>query len=253
MEKNQNREYTRAEKADLLYSKILESGISLSDRQISQFIQYYEMLVEKNKVMNLTAITDFQDVVVKHFADSLSISKVLNIGQNNSLIDVGTGAGFPGIPLKILYPDIKLVLLDSLKKRLLFLEEVINSIGLDKVETIHGRAEDLGHTESYREKFDICVSRAVANMSTLAELTLPFVSVGSHVVMYKGDHKKTSEEIEESKKAVSLLGGKISEIKSFELDEEEKAERTLVVITKNKKTPEKYPRKAGTPSKEPIK
>lgn len=224
-------------------------GISLSDKQKKQFVDYYEILIEWNKVMNLTGITEWEEVVNKHFIDSLGIVKSqIKMTQVSFLIDVGTGAGFPGIPLKIVFPNIKVTLLDSLNKRINFLNEVISILGLKDIEAIHGRAEDLGHNVSYRQKYDICVSRAVANMSSLSELCLPFVKEGGYFVSYKSD--KATEEIELSGKAISVLGGELEKCVSFDLDDSTK--RNLYLIKKVLNTPNKFPRKAGTPVKDPL-
>lgn len=226
-------------------------GITLSEKQLGQFYQYYELLIEWNKVMNLTAITELDEVISKHFIDSLSLIRAIKdlSGLHSSVIDVGTGAGFPGIPLKIAFPELKLTLLDSLNKRIKFLNEVIEKLGLNKIETIHGRAEDYGRDVKYREQFDFCVSRAVANAATLSEYCLPFVRVGGCFVPYKSG--KIDEELETGRKAIRALGGDIEEIIRFELAGAE-ADRALVVIKKVEKTGKRYPRKAGVPSKEPI-
>lgn len=226
-------------------------GIILSEKQFEQFYKYYELLIEWNKVMNLTAITELDEVISKHFIDSLSLIRAVKdlSGLDSSVIDVGTGAGFPGIPLKIAFPELKLTLLDSLNKRIKFLNEVIEKLGLDKIETIHGRAEDYGRDVKYREQFDFCVSRAVANAATLSEYCLPFVRVGGCFFPYKSG--KIDEELEAGRKAIRALGGDIEEIIRFELAGAE-ADRALVVIKKVEKTGKRYPRKAGVPSKEPI-
>lgn len=227
-----------------------EWNLELSELQLSQLEKYYEMLVEKNKVMNLTGITEFEEVVLKHFVDSLAIANILDMSGVNSLIDVGTGAGFPGIPIKIAFPHIKVVLLDSLKKRLLFLDEVIEELDLQDIETVHGRSEDLGKSDEYREKFLVCTSRAVANMSTLSELCIPFVKEGGMFVAYKAGGSE--DEIEEGLKAIKILGGKVDKIHKLTLPDSD-IERVFAIIKKEKVTPKKFPRKAGTPAKEPIK
>lgn len=223
--------------------------IKLTDRQISQFIEYYRLLIEWNKIMNLTAITDFEEVINKHFIDSLAVVKALDMSRNISVIDIGTGAGFPGIPLKIAFPDLNIVLLDSLNKRINFLNEVINKLELNDIYTIHGRAEDFSRDLMYREKFDLCVSRAVANLAVLAEYCMPYVKVGGSFISYKSG--KIEEELEASKKAVSMLGGKIKRSVLFCIPNTD-IERAFISINKAKKTPIKYPRKAGVPSKNPI-
>lgn len=237
---------------EILYKGLKELDITITKKQEEQLIEFYEMLVEKNKVMNLTGITEFNEVVIKHFLDSLAIVKSVNKDKFNEqidIIDVGTGAGFPGIPLKIVFPEINIVLLDSLNKRLVFLNEVIDKLGLHNISTIHGRSEDLAKKPEFREKFDLCVSRAVANMSTLCEFCIPFVKVGGCFVSYKaGD---SSEEINNAEFAITKLGGKQKSQVEFVLPESE-LNRVFVNIEKVKSTPKAYPRKAGTPLKEPL-
>ncbi|MCD7737880.1 MAG: 16S rRNA (guanine(527)-N(7))-methyltransferase RsmG [Lachnospiraceae bacterium] len=222
--------------------------IELSELQKEQFFQYYDLLIKWNSVMNLTAITDFNEVCEKHFVDSVSLVKVLDVSKCVSLMDVGTGAGFPGIPLKIVFPQLKVTLLDSLNKRVNFLNEVIVKLKLKNISAFHGRAEDFSRKPEYREKYDVCVSRAVANMSTLSEYCLPFVKVGGYFVPYKS--QKGLEEIGEAEKAITLLGSRYQKKVEFHLGEEEY--RVLFLINKVKATPKKYPRKAGLPAKEPI-
>ena len=225
-------------------------GVTITDHQYAQYLKYYEMLVEKNKVMNLTAITEYDEVLDKHFIDSLSIVKAVDLNQVTTIMDVGTGAGFPGIPLKIAFPHLKITLLDSLNKRIKFIQEVVDELGLADVTLCHGRAEDFGHKAEYRQQFDICTSRAVANLTTLTEYCLPFVNKGGQFISYKsGD---VDEELKASEKAVAVLGGKIGKVVSFNLPETDLS-RTMVPVKKVGPTPGKYPRKAGTPSKEPIK
>lgn len=221
--------------------------LSLTDKQAEQFLCYYELLIQKNKVMNLTAITEFEDVVLKHFLDSLMICKVHKL--EGTLIDVGTGAGFPGIPLKIMYPDLRVVLLDSLNKRIQFLNEVIQELELTGIETIHGRAEDFAKQKIYREQFDLCISRAVANLSSLAEYCIPFVKIGGYFIPYKSG--KMQEELNSGKKAVKLFGGELETINEFKLPGTD-ISRCLLQIRKINATPHKYPRKAGVPTREPI-
>lgn len=227
-------------------------SINLEKNQLEQFYKYYEILVEWNKVMNLTAITEMEEVISKHFVDSLSLIKILgDLGtEDYSIIDVGTGAGFPGIPLKIAFPQLKITLMDSLNKRINFLSEVINNLDLKEICAIHGRAEDLGRDINYREQYDVCVSRAVANLSTLSEYCMPFVKVGGCFIPYKSG--KIEEELTEAKHAVFLLGGKIEGTERFLLPGTE-AERSLIKINKVNGISKKYPRKAGSPSKEPLK
>ena len=297
-------------------------GVRLTGEQIEKFMDYYELLIEWNSFMNLTAITDFEEVVLKHFVDSLAVcqtevfcdssviyrterlcdsSVVYQTGrfcessvvcqterfcdspasyqteyqierfcdgfkfeeeepgkdhemiflENDriSLIDIGTGAGFPGIPLKIVFPEMKVTLLDSLNKRVKFLNTVIDKLNLKNVEVIHGRAEDFARQQLYREQYDLCVSRAVANLSTLTELCIPFVRVNGYFISYKSE--KLKEELSAGEKAIEILGGKVTEQKEYLLPDTD-IKRSLLLIRKVKDTPKKYPRKAGTPAKEPI-
>lgn len=223
--------------------------MELTTEQSKKFNRYYELLIEWNQKFNLTAITDRDEVWVKHFEDSLSIDRILDMSKVESVIDVGTGAGFPGIPLKIVYPKIKLTLLDSLDKRVRFLKEVISELDLENVTALHGRAEDYGRDEIHREKYDLCVSRAVASLPVLTELCVPFVKVGGCFVAYKSE--KAEEEINASGKATDSLGAKISSTESFSLSGGEYG-RTLIKIDKILNTPDIYPRRAGLPSKKPI-
>ena len=234
-----------------------ELNITLSQRQLEQFFKYYEMLIEKNKVMNLTAITELSDVITKHFVDSLllvlaapELGLKLDGSVEYSCIDVGTGAGFPGIPLKIAFPWLKITLLDSLNKRVGFLNEVIEALGLTDITAVHGRAEDYGRDAKYREQYDICVSRAVANMSTLSEYCIPFVKKGGYFIPYKSG--KADEEIAQARSAVKKLGGEMKDIIVKILPEAD-VERTFVPVKKMAITAKKYPRKAGLPGKEPLK
>jgi 16S rRNA (guanine527-N7)-methyltransferase len=223
--------------------------IILSEKQIEQFITYYELLIEWNKVMNLTAITEFEEVIQKHFIDSLSIVKAIKLDDKMKIIDIGTGAGFPGIPLKIAFPNIEVVLLDSLNKRINFLNEVINKLELKNIMTIHGRAEDFSREKDYREKFDLCVSRAVSNLASLSEYCMPYVKVKGKFISYKSG--KIEEEVLLGKKAVHILGGKIEEEVLFCIPNTD-IERAFVIISKNQSTPKQYPRKAGIPTKNPL-
>ncbi len=239
-------------RTDYMIKAFRDIGISLSDKQVDQFNKYYSLLIEQNKVMNLTAITDYEEVVIKHFIDSLCLIRVTDLSEEKKIIDVGTGAGFPGIPLKIVYPNLRLVLLDSLNKRIKFLEDVISELGLNRnsITTIHGRAEDFGQDELYREKFDLCVSRAVANLSTLSEYCIPFVKLEGSFIPYKaGD---IQDEVKEARKAVNTLGGNIKIVDSFRLPGTD-IDRSLIKIDKINKTPKKYPRQAGKPKNQPLK
>ncbi len=232
------------------FEKDLENlGMKLSEKQIEQFLLYYEMLVEQNKVMNLTAITDYEEVLKKHFIDSLSLVKAYDLSKEISIIDVGTGAGFPGLPLKIAFPNLQVTLLDSLNKRVYFLNTVIEKLGLSDIKGIHGRAEDFAKN-TLREKYDLCVSRAVANLSTLSEYCLPFVKVGGQFISYKSE--KIVEEKTAAENAIKILGGKVANQVEFTLPDCD-IYRNLFVIEKIKNTPKKYPRKAGLPAKEPLK
>ena len=235
--------------SQIFEEKLSQIGITLSDKQKEQFDKFYELLVEWNKVMNLTGITEYEEVNEKHFVDSLSIVKAIDMNQVHSLVDIGTGAGFPGIPLKIAFPHIKVVLLDSLNKRINFLNTVIKELGLENIETIHGRAEDFAKQPEYREQFDLCVSRAVANLATLSEYCIPYVKKDGMFVPYKSG--EIDEEVEQSKKAIHVLGGKLDKIIKFQLPGTEIG-RSFVKINKVQNTAKKYPRKAGLPSKEPI-
>lgn len=232
------------------FRKSLEQlQIELTDKQIRQFLQYYEILIEWNSFMNLTGITEYNEVVNKHFIDSLSLIKVLDVSESANVLDMGTGAGFPGIPLKIAFPNLKIVLLDSLNKRIKFLNEVILRLNLENITAIHGRAEDFGKNPLYREQFDLVVSRAVANLTTLSEYCIPYVKKDGYFISYKSG--TIQEELEQSKRAIKILGAKLTKVETFILPETE-IERSLVMIQKKKETPNIYPRSAGKPSKEPI-
>ena len=227
-----------------------EFNITLSDLQLQQFMTYYELLVEWNGFMNLTAITEYEEVLKKHFIDSLSLVKVCDLTKEMSMIDIGTGAGFPGVPLKIAFPNLKVTLLDSLHKRVQFLNTVIEKLALTNIDTVHGRAEDFARPGSLREQYDICVSRAVANLTTLSEYCIPFVKRGGVFVSYKSE--KLLEEKQEAEEAISILGGNVEKQVQFTLPNSDIC-RNLFVIKKVKDSPKKYPRKAGLPAKEPLK
>ena len=222
-------------------------GIELTNSQLNAFETYYDMLIDRNKVMNLTAITEFDEVMDKHFLDSIYLFRSIELKADYKLIDIGTGAGFPGIPLKIVFPELKITLLDSLNKRVGFLNDVIDELNLNDIEAIHGRAEDIARDKTYRASYDIAVSRAVANLSTLSEYCLPFVKIGGKFVSYKsGD---CADEVDNAKAAIHLLGGKINKIDEFSYSNNS---RSFIVIDKVMNTSNKYPRKAGLPSKKPL-
>lgn len=235
------------ERQKYLKEKIEALGIVINDEQCKMLETYYEMLTEKNKVMNLTTITDFEKAVDKHFADSLSIvyaadrdKKLKNMLESGCrVLDLGTGAGFPGLPLKIVFPKLKITLMDSLNKRLLFLDEVIERLGLDNISTVHARAEEFARKAEYREQYDLLVSRAVANLSLLSELSLGFVKPGGLFVPYKAGG--SDDEIKNALKAVTVMGGKMTETVKFTLPGTD-FERVMPVIKKVNATPGKYPR-----------
>lgn len=230
--------------------KIIEEfrkiSIEITENDADLYYKYMKTLLEWNEKINLTAITDENDIILKHFVDSVTINKYINKGD--IVMDMGTGAGFPGIPLKILNKENKLILVDSLNKRINFLEEVKNELKLEKLDLIHSRAEDLAKNKEYRENMDIVTSRAVANLRVLVEYMLPFVKIGGRCICMKGPN--ADEEMKEAKKAIELLGGKIVEVENIKLDDE--MERNILIIKKIKATPNKYPRKAGTPIKQPL-
>ncbi len=234
----------------LFIDNLKELGVEIDSKQLEQFNQYYETLVEWNEFMNLTGITEYDEVLLKHFVDSLVLDpNKLITSDKIRLIDVGTGAGFPGLPIKIAFPNVDVVLLDSLNKRIKFLDEVINKLGLENIKTIHSRAEDGGRNKELREQFDIAISRAVANLSSLAEYNLPYVKLGGYFVAMKSG--EIDEEAENAKKAIKLLGGQLEKITKFRLPNTD-IDRSLVLIKKVKETSKKYPRKAGLPTKEPL-
>ncbi len=227
------------------YAKKLE--IVLSENYVKKFYEYMLLLLEWNEKINLTSITDEKDIVLKHFVDSITICKY--IPKNAKLLDVGTGAGFPGIPVKIVRDDVEVVLLDSLNKRILFLDDVINKLNMKNIRAIHGRAEEFGRNKDFRQCFDVVTSRAVANMAVLSEYLIPFSKLGGKCVIMKG--ADFEEELNNSKKAIKVLGGKINSVDEFVLPASD-MKRTIVVVDKVGDTPKQYPRKAGTPAKKPI-
>ncbi len=230
--------------------QITEGQVLLTDVQLAQFEQYYDRLIEKNKVMNLTAITEREDVILKHFIDSLALARYVKLWEKEyKIIDVGTGAGFPGIPLKIAFPNLQVTLFDSLNKRIKFLQEMIDTLKLKEITAVHGRAEEGARDKNMREKYDFAVSRAVANMTVLSEYCIPFVKVGGYFIPYKTG--TVEEEITQGKKAIQILGGKIEKIEKLMLPDSD-ISRSFVFIKKEKQTPKAYPRKAGTASKQPL-
>lgn len=232
------------------FKKMLEEkGITLSSQQLSQYEQYFHLLVEWNEKMNLTAITDREEVYLKHFYDSVSAAFYYDFSKPLKICDVGAGAGFPSIPIKIAFPNIHVTIVDSLNKRITFLEHLAKELQLDGVSFIHDRAETFGQNKEHREMYDVVTARAVARLSVLSELCLPLVKVGGSFIAMKAAHAK--EELEAGKKAISTLGGKLVETYSFTLPIEE-SERNILIVDKVRATPKKYPRKPGTPNKAPI-
>ena len=231
--------------------KLIDNGkkinININDEQAQKYYNYMNLLIEWNEKINLTAITNPDEIIIKHFIDSITIDKYIE--KNNRIIDVGTGAGFPGIPLSILRDDLDITLMDSLNKRIKFLDEVRELNHLNNISTIHGRAEELGKNKSFREKYDIATSRAVAPLNVLLEYMLPFVKVGGYYICMKGSN--VEDEIANSKTALSKLKGKIEKIETFKLPDTEYG-RNIIIIKKIENTPSKYPRKPGTPAKEPL-
>ena len=227
--------------------RLKDFNIKINDEQIKRFMNYMNLLLEWNEKINLTAITQPEEVKLKHFVDSLTVLKYIN--DDDKVIDIGTGAGFPGIPLKIMNENTKITLLDSLNKRINFLNIVIETLNLRNIQAIHGRAEEIARNKLYREKYDVAVSRAVANLSTLTEYMLPFVKVGGKCICMKGAN--VNEELERAQNAIKELGGEIERVDNFYLSDNDN-ERNIIVIKKIKETNPKYPRKAGMPSKEPL-
>ncbi len=232
---------------NIMCEYLVELNIELSDTQLEQFYNYMELLLEWNKVINLTAITDPEEIIKKHFIDSLTIIKRLK--ETSSIIDVGSGAGFPGIPIKIFFPRTNVILLDSLNKRIKFLNEVIEKLNLKGIKAVHGRAEDFGRNKEYREKFDVATARAVAPLQVLIEYLMPFVKVGGSCLCMKGSNSE--EEIKNSENAINMLGGNLIKTEEFIIPKTD-IKRRVVEIKKIKETEKKYPRKAGVPSKTPL-
>lgn len=222
--------------------------IEFNEKQIKQFYTYMNLLLEWNEKINLTAIIEPSDIILKHFIDSITINKYIK--ENSNLADIGTGAGFPGIPLKIIRPDLNITLVDSLNKRIKFLDEVISQLELKKIYTVHSRVEDFGKNKKYRESFDYVTARAVANLSVLSEYLIPLVKLNGDCICMKGS--EVNEEINSSKNAINVLGGRIVSVDEFKLADSE-FNRNIIIINKYKSTPNVYPRKAGIPSKEPLK
>lgn len=235
--------------SDFLKDNLKKIGYEADEQQCEQLNNFHKLLCEWNEFMNLTGITEYEDVVIKHYVDSLAVNCVYSFKESDKVVDIGTGAGFPGLPLKIMYPKVFITLLDSLNKRINFLNEVIKANGLTGIETLHGRAEDYAVKNEYREQYDVCVSRAVANLSTLSEYCLPYVKVGGIFIAYKASN--LDEELKASENAVKLLGGEIENVKKITLPDTD-IERTFVVVRKKTATNRKYPRKAGLPGKEPL-
>jgi len=233
----------------MLVSGCKNFDIHLTEEQVDKFFAYYELLIEWNGKMNLTTITELEDVIVKHFIDSLSICKYVDIEDEDTIIDVGTGAGFPGIPIKIVYPNVKITLVDSLNKRVKFLDEVIKQLKLKNIETIHARVEDLAHDIDHRQSYDYCMSRAVANLAALTEYCLPFIKVGGQLLALKGP--SISEEIENSGEAIKILGGVLSNLEFFDIPYSD-LKHNLVIIDKELDTPLKFPRKTVKIKKSPL-
>ncbi|MCK8826844.1 16S rRNA (guanine(527)-N(7))-methyltransferase RsmG [Natroniella acetigena] len=237
------------EEKELLVTGAQQLGVELTEEQIDKFIDYLEILQEWNQKMNLTALDTAREIIVKHFLDSLTCLVELDLTGREKVIDVGTGAGFPGVPLKIIYPQLKLTLLDSLRKRTNFLKQLCYKLNLEGIEFIHGRAEDYGQDQNYREQYDYVVARAVASLNILVEYTLPFARINGRLIAQKGS--EAEQEVIESQQAVQSLGGAIFDLRKVNLPYSE-AERHLVVIDKMAQTPVQYPRRAGKPKKSPL-
>ncbi|MFU0824532.1 MAG: 16S rRNA (guanine(527)-N(7))-methyltransferase RsmG [Clostridium sp.] len=234
---------------DILTAAASSVDMELDDTKYEKFIKYKDLLKEWNQKVNLTAITEDEEIIKKHFIDCMKIFKFKPLKEAEKIIDIGTGGGFPGIPIKIMRPDIEIVLLDSLKKRINVLNDILKNIGIDDVSTVHGRAEDYAQTSEYREKFDAVVSRAVANLAALSEFCLPYVKVGGYFIAMKGP--AVEDEVINAKRAIGILGGKLEDIIEVEIEDSD-LNHNLVVIKKIKNTPKQYPRKAGTAAKKPL-
>lgn len=244
---NSNSIYARLFMDDLLKSTAEKWNINFNEETVRSFERYYELLISWNQKFNLTAITDHRDVVIKHFLDSISVSSVIDLGEISTVIDVGTGAGFPGIPMKLAFPHLSVTLLDSLGKRVTFLNEVIRELELENICAIHGRAENVSREKNMRESFDLCVSRAVAPLSSLTELCTPFVRVGGSFISYKsGD---CGQEIKDAENAISVLGCDLDRVEKYMLFENS---RSFVIIDKIRPVIDKYPRREGIPVKKPL-
>jgi len=230
-------------------SALKEKGISLNQKQLDQFDLYFQLLVEWNEKMNLTAITEKEEVYLKHFFDSISASFFFDFSKEYSVVDVGAGAGFPSIPIKICFPQLKVTIVDSLNKRINFLHHLAEQLKLEQVSFFHSRAEDFGQNKEHREQYDVAIARAVARLNVLSELCLPLVKKNGYFVGMKG--MKGEDELTEAQKAIQILGAKIEKVHTFQLPEEE-SERNIIVLHKLKETPKKYPRKAGVPNKQPL-
>lgn len=228
------------------FKEKLNNNKIITDIDYDKFYRYMKEILEWNNKINLTAIKDEKEFVIKHFVDSLTIIDMIPADSN--IIDVGTGAGFPGIPLKIVYDNLNITLLDSVNKKIMVLDDIINKLNLNNIETIHSRVEDIAHLDDYREKYDYATSRAVSNLTTLVEYLLPLVKIGGKVICMKGPNYE--KEIEDSRNAIKILGGKVEQIKSIYLEDE--LERNIIIISKIKSSPNKYPRSSGLPLKKPL-
>ncbi|NLV87859.1 MAG: 16S rRNA (guanine(527)-N(7))-methyltransferase RsmG [Tissierellia bacterium] len=234
---------------ETLIKGVGDLNIELSEIQVNNFIKYKDLLKEWNKKINITAITEDDEIDIKHFLDSLTPVTTGLLDKNIKLIDIGTGGGFPGLPLKIYNEELNVTLLDSLNKRITFLKEVIDTLGLDNIEAIHGRAEELGRDEKHREQYDISISRAVASLNTLSEYCMPFVKVGGHFISMKGPD--VEDELKDAEKAIKTLGGKLVKVESIKIPQSDIV-HSLIIIEKIKETPTKYPRSGGKPKKNPL-